>query len=64
MKCPSEMGSGVMMYIPSFIKMGSSILKVMGEGFTDTQTAGRSHKPTFISFRIVNLREMSSLMIW
>jgi hypothetical protein len=27
-----EMGSGVMMYIPSFIKIGSGIQKLMGGG--------------------------------
>jgi hypothetical protein len=28
----SEMGSGVMIYIPSFIKIGSGIQKLVGEG--------------------------------
>jgi putative component of toxin-antitoxin plasmid stabilization module len=32
-----EMGSGAMIYVSSFIKLGSSIQKLMGEG--DTQTA-------------------------
>jgi hypothetical protein len=39
-----------MIYIPGFIKIASGIQKLMG-GFTDTQitqTAWRSHKPTFI----------------
>jgi hypothetical protein len=32
-----EMGSGAMTYIPSFIKIGSGIQKLMwGRGFTDT----------------------------
>jgi hypothetical protein len=35
MKYAVEMGSGVMIYIPSFIKMGSGIQKVMG--FTNTR---------------------------
>jgi hypothetical protein len=43
-----EMGSGAMMDILSFIKIGSSIQKLMWVVFTDTQTAWRSHKPTFI----------------
>jgi hypothetical protein len=43
-----EMGSGAIIYIPSFIKIGSAIKKLMGEGYTDTQAAWRSHKPTFI----------------
>jgi hypothetical protein len=46
MKYAVEMGSGAMIYIPSFIKIGSAIRKLMGEG--DTQTEWRSHKPTFI----------------
>jgi hypothetical protein len=37
------MGSGAMIYIPSFIKIGSGIQKVDRE---DTQTGRRPHKPT------------------
>jgi hypothetical protein len=39
MKYPVDMGSGAMMYIPSFIKFGSSIQKLLGRGwgFTDRQ---------------------------
>jgi hypothetical protein len=35
-----EMGSVAMIYIPSFIKIGSGIQNLIGEGggFTDTQT--------------------------
>jgi hypothetical protein len=41
------MGSGAMIYIPSSIKIGSDVQRLMGGGgFTDTQTAWRSHKPT------------------
>jgi hypothetical protein len=47
-----EMGSGAMIYIPSFIKIGSAIRKLMGEGDTRTQTAWRSRKPTFILSKI------------
>jgi hypothetical protein len=43
-----ETGSGAMMYIPSFIKIGSGIQKLMRRGFTDTQTACRQDKPAFI----------------
>jgi hypothetical protein len=40
MKYAVEMGSGVMIYMPSFIKSGLAIQKfIMG----DTQTAWRSH---------------------
>jgi hypothetical protein len=42
-----EMGSGAMIYIPSFIKIGSAIQKFMG-GYTGILTARRSHKPTFL----------------
>jgi hypothetical protein len=37
MKYAVEMGSGAMMYIPSFINIGSRIQKLMGVGgFTDS----------------------------
>jgi hypothetical protein len=48
MKYTVEMGSGAARYIPSFIKIGSGIRKLMKWGFPDTQTAWRSHEPTFI----------------
>jgi hypothetical protein len=38
MKYALEMGSGAIIYIPSFIKIGSGIQTLMG-GYTDTQTA-------------------------
>jgi hypothetical protein len=42
MKCAVEMGSGAMIYIPSFIRIVSGITKFIGRGgeggFTDTQT--------------------------
>jgi hypothetical protein len=38
MKYAVEMGSGAMIHISSFTKIGSGIQKLMG-GFTDTQTA-------------------------
>jgi hypothetical protein len=41
----AEMGSGAMIYIPSFIKIGSGIEMLIG-GFTDTQTVRRSFKLT------------------
>jgi hypothetical protein len=40
MKYTVEMNSGGMIYIPSFIKAGSSTQKLI-EGHTDTQTDGR-----------------------
>jgi hypothetical protein len=38
-----EMGSGVMICIPGFLKIGSGIQKLMGGG-GPSQTAWRSHK--------------------
>jgi hypothetical protein len=42
MKCAVEMGSGAMIYMPSFIKIGSGIQTLTGRGAihrdTDTQT--------------------------
>jgi hypothetical protein len=36
-----EMGSGALIYVPSFIKIGSGIQKLMRwGGFRDTQAAG------------------------
>jgi hypothetical protein len=43
MKYRVEMGSDAMIYIPSFIEIGSGIQKLMAE--TQRQTAWRSHKP-------------------
>jgi hypothetical protein len=48
MKYAVEMGSGAMIKIPSFIKIGSGIQTLI-RGIhrpTDTQTGRRSHKPT------------------
>jgi F0F1-type ATP synthase alpha subunit len=42
MKYSAEMGSGAMIYIPSFIKIGSGIRKLIRG---DAQTGSRSHKP-------------------
>jgi hypothetical protein len=43
-----ELHSGAMICIPSFIKIGSGIQKLI-RGCTNTQRAWRSHKPAFIS---------------
>jgi hypothetical protein len=51
MKYGAEMGSGAVMYIPSFMKTDSGVQKLMeGGGLGDTQThrCWRSHKPTFV----------------
>jgi hypothetical protein len=47
MKYAAEMGSVVMICTLSFIKTSSGIQKLI-EGYTDTQTAWKSHKPTSI----------------
>jgi hypothetical protein len=46
MKYAVEMGSGAVIHIPSFIKIGSAIQKLREE-YKDTQRAWRSHKPIF-----------------
>jgi hypothetical protein len=43
MKCAVEMGSDAMIYVQSFINIGSGIQKLIRR---DTQTAWRSHEPT------------------
>jgi hypothetical protein len=50
MKYTIHMSSDAMIYIPSFIKNGSGIQKLIGGGgrFTDTQTAWKSCKPPLI----------------
>jgi hypothetical protein len=45
MKYAVEIGLGTVMYIPRLKRIGSAIKKSIG-GFTETQTAWRSHKPT------------------
>jgi hypothetical protein len=52
MKYAVEMGSGAMMYIPSFIKTGSGIHKSIRRGHTGTQSACRLQKSTFFSSKI------------
>jgi hypothetical protein len=39
MKYTVEMGSGAMIYILGFIKIGSGIQKLLGGSHTDTQSA-------------------------
>jgi hypothetical protein len=46
MKYGVEMGSGAMIYVPSFIKIGSDIQELMG-GYANTGAAWRSFNPTF-----------------
>jgi hypothetical protein len=50
MKYAVVMGSSAMTNIPSLIKIGSDIQKLMEGGeLTYPQTAQRSHKPTLVS---------------
>jgi hypothetical protein len=52
-----KMGSGAMIYILSFTKIGSAIQKfLVMDIHTDTQRAGLSHKPTFIFFQNLESR--------
>jgi hypothetical protein len=44
-----EMGSGAMICIPSFVKIGSAIQNLIG-GYTDTQTVCISHNLILILF--------------
>jgi hypothetical protein len=44
MKYAVEIGSGAMIYIPSFIKIGSGLQKLIGG--RNTQTGWRLHTPT------------------
>jgi hypothetical protein len=44
-----EMGSGDKIYIPSFMKTGSRIQKLIRGIHRQTQTTWRLHKPAFIS---------------
>jgi hypothetical protein len=37
MKYAVEMGTGAVIYIPSFLRTGSGIQMLMGVGYTDTQ---------------------------
>jgi hypothetical protein len=39
MKCAVEMGSGAVIYVPSFMQIGSGIQKLIEGGYTDKQTA-------------------------
>jgi hypothetical protein len=53
MKYAVDMGSGAMISIPSFIKLGSGIEKLIGG---HTQTAWRLHTSIFIFFKNKEIR--------
>jgi hypothetical protein len=54
MKYVDEMSSGAMLYLPSFVNICLRIQKLIGRihRHTDIQVSWRSHKPTFIFFKI------------
>jgi hypothetical protein len=45
-----EMGSGALIYIPSFKKIGSAIQKIGGNTYTDTQT----HTHTYAGRKVIS----------
>jgi hypothetical protein len=51
MKYAVKTVSGAIIYIPSFIKNGLAIRKLMGRGFRETQTGLWSYKPTSLFFK-------------
>jgi hypothetical protein len=52
-----EMGSGAMIYIPSFIKFGSGVQKLMGGGgYTDTQDGDRIRLVLFLENKRTRLK--------
>jgi hypothetical protein len=53
LKYAVEIGSGAMIYIPSFLKTGSGIQKLIGR---DIQRAWRSNKPVFIFKNKIRLK--------
>jgi hypothetical protein len=51
MKYSVEMASGALIYIPNFIRIVLSIQKLI-RADTQAHRAWRSHKPTFLFFKI------------
>jgi hypothetical protein len=54
MKYAVKMGSGAMIRIPDFIKTGSGIQKLIGGGFTDTD----STETAYAYFHFIKTREV------
>jgi hypothetical protein len=50
MKYAAEMGSGVMTYIPSFMKIGSGIQKLIRETYRKTNTHTHTQQSDFIKW--------------
>jgi hypothetical protein len=51
-----EKGSGAMIYIPSFINIGSGIQKLLERGYSDTET-DRQHGDLTNLFYFFNIRK-------
>jgi hypothetical protein len=51
MKCAAEMGSGAMIYIPSFTKIGSDIRRLMEGGNSQTHRQHGQHISLFSFFQ-------------
>jgi hypothetical protein len=60
MKYAVEMGSGAMIYIPSFTNVYSAIRKLISRGYTNTQTH-RQHEDriSLISFLFFKIKKIS-----
>jgi uncharacterized pyridoxamine 5'-phosphate oxidase family protein len=61
------MGSGALTHIPSFIKTGPAIQKLIGRDThrdTQTQTAMWSHKPTFFLIRRLKMVYRKEIDKW
>jgi hypothetical protein len=58
MKYAFELELVAMIYVSTFIKIGSGIRKLVGGGYTGTQDTWRSHKPTLgKGAKIINLND-------
>jgi hypothetical protein len=51
MKYAVEIGSGGMMYLPSFVKIGSGVKKLMEGIHRHTDSMERFHKPALFFFQ-------------
>jgi hypothetical protein len=62
MKHAVEMGSGTVLYIPSFIKIGSSIQELIG--VIHRHTEWRSYKPTFGEYAKNRILRIVTERLW
>jgi F0F1-type ATP synthase alpha subunit len=62
MKYAVEMGSGAMIYIPSFIKIGSGIQKlILGNSQTDKRARARSTVISKAYFYVFKIRKVGQI---